>query len=150
MVWINFQHLPMSRNNFTIGHLQQSACADRNRHLFQKRSKKQPVPFIIRRSKEKDWILLNLQYWCNEKTLELQTEPEFAPGRKYRFDYAIPALMIAVEYEGIFSQKSRHTTAKGYSGDTDKYNLAQSLGWRVIRLTALNYTNLITQLEKYT
>lgn len=136
----------MPRNNsITLDQLRRSACAGRNPHLFEKTPKVRQ----IRKSKEKDWIQLNLQYWCNEHALTMVEELEFAPGRKYRFDWAIPALKCAVEYEGIFAGKSRHTTPKGYSGDTDKYNLAQSLGWRVIRLTALNYKNLITEIEKY-
>jgi len=50
---------------------------------------------------------------------------------------AIPALKVAVEYEGIYG-KSRHTTMSGYTGDCEKYNEAQILGWRVLRFTAKN------------
>lgn len=63
-------------------------------------------------------------------------EYQFAPPRKFRFDFAIPDLKIAAEYEGIFSKKSRHTTQSGYSKDCEKYNLAATNGWRVLRYTA--------------
>jgi hypothetical protein len=45
-------------------------------------------------------------------------------GRQFRFDFAIPSLKIAIEYEGgVFRKKSRHTSAFGYSSDCKKYNL---------------------------
>lgn len=67
-----------------------------------------------------------------------ENEPEykFHPTRKWRFDYAVRTKMIAFEYEGIFSKKSRHTSLKGFSGDCEKYNEAQLLGWKVFRFTA--------------
>lgn len=101
-----------------------------------------------KRSKEKDFICWNLLYWCNEKAVCLEEEYLFNPNRKWRFDWAIPSLMIAVEYEGLFSEKSGHTTITGFTKDTDKYNSATSRGWRVIRLTALNYRNLISALNQ--
>lgn len=69
-------------------------------------------------------------------------EYRFHPVRRFRFDIAIPDKLLAIEYEGVFSEKSRHTTAKGYTTDADKYNLAQSMGWRVYRYTAMNYKNI--------
>jgi hypothetical protein len=59
--------------------------------------------------------------------------------RKFRFDWAIPSHKIAIEYEGLMSGKSRHTTVGGFSKDTTKYNLALAQGWRVYRYTALTY-----------
>lgn len=101
-----------------------------------------------KRSKEKDWIGWNLLYWCNARCLELREDYRFHPERKWAYDWAVPSLKIAVEYEGLFSEKSRHTTAKGYTGDTNKYNAGQALGWKIIRLTALNYTTMIVELNK--
>ena len=75
-------------------------------------------------------------------------ELQFHKVRKFRFDWAIPSLMIAIEYEGIFSKKSGHTTISGYTKDCQKYNLAQIEGWKVLRYTALNYTNLEKDLKK--
>src|SRR5690606_22230578 len=89
----------------------------------------------------------NLMYWANEHAVELREEYKFHPDRKWRFDWAIPALKIAVEYEGIFSEKSRHTTINGYCGDIKKYNAAQACGWRVVRVTAKDYETLLTQLN---
>ena len=69
---------------------------------------------------------------------EWVTEYTFAKSRMFRFDYAIPDLKIAVEYEGLMASKSRHTTVTGYTTDTEKYNLAVGLGWDVIRVTSIN------------
>lgn len=101
-----------------------------------------------KRSKEKDWISWNLSYWCNEKSVMLEEEFRFSEERKFRFDWCIPVLRIAIEYNGLFSEKSRHTTPAGYTRDMDKLNLAQALGWRVIQLTPLNYKKLIQELNK--
>jgi very-short-patch-repair endonuclease len=104
---------------------------------------------VSTRSREKDWIELNLQYWCNEKVVTLDRELKFSPDRKFRFDWAVPAFKIAIEYEGgIFMEKSGHNTGTHFTKDTDKYNLAQQLGWKVLRFTVLNYKNLIQQLNQ--
>lgn len=68
--------------------------------------------------------------------------------RKFRFDWAIPSLKIAIEYEGVFSKKSRHTSVSGYTTDCDKYNLALLDGWKVLRYTAKNYNQLAEDLKK--
>lgn len=106
------------------------------------------LPKKKRGDKAKRWISKNIRLWCMEKKLVLKTEEMFHPLRKWRFDFSIKEIMVAVEYEGVFSEVSRHTTAKGYTGDIEKYNAAQALGWKVLRFTALNYKDLITELNK--
>lgn len=119
---------------------------------FSKQDKKysnnQPKNIPERGSREKGWMGWNLAYWCNEQAVTLEPEYHFHPGRKWRFDWAIPSLKIAIEYEGLMSEKSRHTSVKGFTGDTEKYNAAQASGWKVLRFTALNYRNLFTELNK--
>jgi hypothetical protein len=97
--------------------------------------------------KEKYWIEITLQEWCKEKGYELVREYQFHPKRKWKFDWAIPGIKLAVEYEGLMSAKSRHTTIGGYSNDTTKYNEAARLGWTVLRFTALTYKNLKQDLK---
>lgn len=103
---------------------------------------------LRRKGKQHYWIEMSLQAFCDEKGLELSREYKFHPSRKWRFDWAIPGLKIAVEFEGIISEKSRHTTIPGYSNDAIKYNEAAMLGWTVLRYTVLNYKNLIVDLKK--
>jgi len=105
------------------------------------------IPVAVKPSPQKEWLELNLQYWCNERSVSLEREVKFAADRKWRFDWAIPSLMIAIEYEGIFSTKSRHTTHKGFNADTEKYNRASQDGWKVLRFTASNYKTLVNELN---
>lgn len=98
--------------------------------------------------KQKYWMQIVLKEWCDKNKKELVAEFQFNPHRKFRFDWAIPSIKTAIEYEGIFSEKSRHTSKQGYSRDAEKYNLATSGGWKVFRYTAINYKNLIQDLEQ--
>jgi hypothetical protein len=77
-----------------------------------------------------------------------ECEYKFHHERKWKFDYAIPELKIAIEYEGLMSEKSGHTTITGYSDNCEKYNMAVILGWKVLRYTALNWNNLREDLKK--
>ena len=98
---------------------------------------------------EKNTIELFLKQFQQQGLIKsYETEYKFDEVRKFRFDWCIPELMIAIEYEGVFSAKSRHTTVAGFSEDCRKYNLAIANGWRVLRYTALNYLELYTDLEK--
>lgn len=62
-------------------------------------------------------------------------ELRFAPPRRWRFDFAWPEHMLAVEIEGGTWSGGRHTRGKGYANDCRKYNAAVLLGWRVLRFT---------------
>lgn len=75
-------------------------------------------------------------------------EFKFHPKRKFRADYAIPDKMILIEYDGLMSSKSRHTTVSGFTRDCEKMNLAAQLGYRVFRYTALNYANVVGDLNE--
>jgi very-short-patch-repair endonuclease len=84
---------------------------------------------------------LELQF---ESLLRLTQLPEpvrefkFHPFRRWRFDFAWPSCMVAVELEGgTFSRKkSRHTTGSGHQADCVKYNAAALGGWCVLKYTA--------------
>ena len=81
--------------------------------------------------------LNNLSTMFKVLGLEPLTEYRFC-DRRWRFDYAFFREKIAVEYEGLFSAKSRHTSIKGFINDCEKYNTAAMMGWRVFRITAVN------------
>ena len=59
----------------------------------------------------------------------------FHKRRKWRFDFAWPDLLIAVEVEGGVFSGGRHVRGQGYESDCEKYNEAQLLGWMVLRFT---------------
>jgi very-short-patch-repair endonuclease len=60
-------------------------------------------------------------------------EHRFHATRRFRFDFAWPALHLAVEVEGGVFTGGRHTRGYGYAADCEKYNLATLDGWRVLR-----------------
>ena len=63
------------------------------------------------------------------------TEFMFHINRKWRFDFAWPDKMIALEQEGGIWTYGRHSIGKGFILDIEKYNSATMLGWRVFRCT---------------
>jgi very-short-patch-repair endonuclease len=95
------------------------------------------------------WLRWNLGYWCNEQAVKLEEEYRFHRERRYRSDFAIPALKVLLEYEGgIFMDRGGHNSPAGIQRDIDKYSLAQKEGWRVIRLTTINYKTVLQQLNE--
>lgn len=131
--------------------LKNSPVAKLNPHLFEKpQVSDAKKPRKIRKDcKQVVYLKEQLTYWCMINKLTLLVEHRFNEQRKYRFDLAIKELKVAVEYEGLNSEKSGHTTLKGFTKDTDKYNLAQSEGWKILRFTVLNYKTVIHELEKF-
>ncbi len=70
---------------------------------------------------------------CRVDGITPERELVFHPKRKWRFDFAFPEKMIAVEVEG--GMGGRHQRIGGFVGDCHKYNAAALLGWRVFRFT---------------
>lgn len=120
----------------------------RGYRISAKSKKPERKKFLLKFGKEKYWIEINLQAWCEKHDVNLVPEYQFMKDRKFRFDWSVPSIKLAVEYEGIFSKKSRHTTVEGYSRDAEKYNAAAGLGWRVLRYTAKTYKNLLEDLKQ--
>lgn len=65
----------------------------------------------------------------------LVEEFAFHPSRQWRFDAAIPSLMLAVEVDGGTRTGGRHVRGDGFERDCEKLNAAALLGWRVLRFT---------------
>ena len=57
----------------------------------------------------------------------------FHPTRRWAFDFAWPASMLAVEIDG--GQWAPHGGRHNTDGDRDKLNNAAVLGWRVLRFS---------------
>lgn len=64
-----------------------------------------------------------------------EREWKFDTKRRWRFDYAWPQQMIALEVEGGVWTGGRHTRGAGFLKDIEKYNGAAVLGWRLLRVT---------------
>lgn len=64
-----------------------------------------------------------------------QREYRFDEKRRWRFDYAWPEHLVAVEIEGIIWEGGgRHQRAAGFLADAEKYEAALLQGWRVYRV----------------
>jgi len=62
-------------------------------------------------------------------------EYPFHPRRRWRFDFAWPEQMVAVEVDGGEWVQGRHWRPKGVSEDREKAIAADRLGWRVLHFT---------------
>jgi very-short-patch-repair endonuclease len=68
-------------------------------------------------------------------------EYQFAPPRRWRFDFAWLDQKLAIEIEGgVFGTGRQHTPGRhsrgvGLTADCVKYAEAMCLGWRVLRVT---------------
>lgn len=69
-----------------------------------------------------------------ELGVDVIKEHKFYEGREWRFDYAIPSNMLAIEVEGGAWSNGRHTRGSGFIKDMEKYNTATSMGWRLLRV----------------
>jgi very-short-patch-repair endonuclease len=82
---------------------------------------------------------LEARFMISLRACDLQclfkTEYQFHPKRRWRFDFADPQRLIAVELEGGIWSKKRtgHSSGAGIKQDMEKSNEAQKLGWRVFR-----------------
>lgn len=109
----------------------------------------------------------DLHYFCQEQKLHLLVEYQFHEFRKYRFDFTVTdkvilidnlqrvdseaTIKIAVEFEGGIWMKGggAHSRPAAIERDIEKYNLAQSMHFEVIRFHAKNYKTVLQEIEKY-
>lgn len=70
-------------------------------------------------------------------------EYQFAPPRKWRFDWAFidEEIKIAIEIEGGSWSGGRHTRGKGFANDLIKYRAAVMFGWRLLRYTTAEFAD---------
>ncbi len=115
-----------------------------------------------KRSKGKDaaasFALQCRAYQLPEPVRELMFAKQI--GRRWRFDFAWPDYMLAVEVEGLvvfrgkdgaLQVKGRHASITGFKADALKYAEAAVLGWTVLRFeqsqvrdrTAVNYSQRV-------
>ena len=90
-----------------------------------------PLPKISG-PEEKLWLFLK-----HGHPDEWVREFKFHPTRRWRFDFALPYMRLAVEVDGLVygDDKGGHQTAKGYENDRTKDLEAQCLGWQILRVT---------------
>jgi hypothetical protein len=140
-----------SKRHFTLADLQKSKVAAINQKAFEdakKPEKKKGGAFPKQPCLQVQWMWSNLAYWSLATGIEVVREHKFCEFRKWRFDFFIKGLNTAIEYEGIFSEKSRHTSKMGYAADCEKYNQAAKMGIKVLRFNAKDYKNVIKNIDQ--
>lgn len=60
-------------------------------------------------------------------------EFRFHDSRKWRFDWAWPDAMVALEIDGGVHTGGRHTRGAGFEEDMNKLSEAAALGWLIVR-----------------
>ncbi len=75
----------------------------------------------------------DLEYQLKAIGYDVEREVKFHPTRRWRFDFLVGNLAVEVE-GGIWMEKSRHTSPKGFIDDCEKYAEALLLGYRVLRI----------------
>jgi very-short-patch-repair endonuclease len=75
------------------------------------------------------------------KVGEYEREYRFHPKRRWRFDFAWPGAMIAVECNGGTWGNGRHNNPTTIGNDYEKLNAAALLGWRVLQFTSDQIAN---------
>ncbi len=64
-----------------------------------------------------------------------EREVRFHPKQKWRFDFAYPEKLLAIEIHGGVWSKGRHVRGSGFTKDCEKYTAAAILGWRILHFT---------------
>jgi hypothetical protein len=86
-----------------------------------------------------------LRFYLRTLGLEFVEEHQFHATRRWRFDLAVPALKLAIEYQGHGAtgkggHVGGHGSITGLTQDCEKDFQALLLGWRVLKFTALHFT----------
>ncbi|WP_394651020.1 DUF559 domain-containing protein [uncultured Acinetobacter sp.] len=101
------------------------------RELFPvKRTKRRSAKQGTRQSSEGEDELATHLRACR---ISFEQEYKFHAKRKWRADFLITGTKILIEVEGGIWSGGRHTRAKGYLGDMEKYNAAAVMGFKVLR-----------------
>lgn len=84
---------------------------------------------------EATWRLIGAEEWGEQEYPRPEREWRFYRFRQWKFDYAWPEQLVAVELEGGIFNQGRHGRGAGIAEDSIKYNAAAFIGWAVIRIT---------------
>lgn len=94
-----------------------------------------------KRSAEPTRVALFLAALADQGLPKPVREFRFAPNRKFRADFAWPAWLLLCEMEGGVFTRQAHGSITGLLRDIEKYNLAATLGYRVIRCVPKDLTS---------
>ena len=75
--------------------------------------------------------------------VQFEREYRFAPPRRWRADFAVPARRLLIEVQGGHWVDGRHNRGSGYAADLERQNAAQLAGWTILQYT----TDMVTSGE---
>ena len=81
-----------------------------------------------------------LLLWRHLTDEPVEQEHLFHPTRKWRADFCHLPTKTLIEIEGGTRGRGRHNRHEGYRKDTEKYNAAQELGYKVYRFVTEDVT----------
>lgn len=84
---------------------------------------------------------LMLEQHLRAARIPFSREFQFHEKRKWRSDFRIIDTKILCEVEGGIWSGGRHTRGTGYENDAEKYSVAASEGWIVLRFTTRQIKN---------
>lgn len=100
-----------------------------------KKVRAKPKP--VKPTKPRSDLEVDMERQINERGIQTPTlELKFDPVRKWRFDFAWPEFMLALEVEG-----SVHRIKGRFKSDIEKYAMAQLAGWTVLRVARAQIKN---------
>lgn len=115
---------------------------------YQRRQASQPAKRQTTRKPKVDYKAIFLTHLKMAKLPQPACEFRFHETRRWRFDFAFPAQMIAIEYQGLNwkpkkgqDNNSGHQSIDGLRRDCAKFTEASLAGWRLILITAETVNN---------
>lgn len=94
-------------------------------------SRKKARKAVVKRSPLEDELAIQIK---DAGLVKPEREYKFHSTRRWRFDFAWPDSMVAVEVEGAIFTGGRHSRGAGMLKDMEKYNTAATMGWTVLRV----------------
>jgi len=76
-------------------------------------------------------------YWKHNIPIPITPQHKFHHTREWRFDFAFPQVLLAVEIQGF---GSGHTSYTGMHKDYEKHNAAIDMGWDIYYLMSVDLT----------
>ena len=112
------------------------------KELCRKLTKTKPRTQSVRPAKkEQESAEGTLAMQLQALNVPFEREFRFHSTRRWRADFHIIGRQLLIEVEGGVWSGGRHTRAKGYLGDIEKYNEATALGYQIIRFETSQVTS---------
>lgn len=93
--------------------------------------------------------ILNALNEITPSKLKWMTEVLVCDERKWRYDFAHPAMKLAIEINGGVYTQGRHVRGEGFKGDMQKLNSAQLRGWTVLQYTPAMLKAMLRDVKLY-